>query len=96
MVNSGSSTSSGNDSSDIGTLTRLNVLSLLAQAGRALKNDNPQRAAVLLGAAALAPHSKGLSYAIQGVLTMNDVLNLFSEDDEEVFDGSTGTQIPIE
>lgn len=78
---------------DIGALTRLNVLSLLAQAGYNLKEGNTERAMLLFGAAALAPHSSKLSYVIQGGLAVNDVLSKLTEPPEPP---TGGTEIPIE
>ncbi len=80
-------------SSDVGALDRLNVLSLLAQAGYNLKEGNTERAMLLFGAAALAPHSSKLSYAIQGGLAAKDVLEKFVEPPEPP---TGGTDIPIE
>lgn len=54
-------------------LTQLNVMSLLAQAGHAYHNGNEQRAALLFGAAVIAPKYAGASYLIQGALTVNDL-----------------------
>lgn len=54
-------------------LTQLNVISLLAQAGHAYHNGNEQRAALLFGAAVIAPKYAGASYVIQGALTVNDL-----------------------
>jgi hypothetical protein len=80
------------NASDISSLTRLNVLSLLAQAGYNLKEGNPERAALLFGAAALAPQSSGLSYAIQGSLFARDLLSKVTEHPEPPADA---TEIPI-
>lgn len=95
MDDTGSPPDFSNGNSNVDTLTRLNVLSLLAQAGYQLKKGNPERAMLLFGAAALAPHSKGLSYAIQGGLAAKDVLEKFTEHSERPA-GDTGTDIPIE
>ena len=54
-------------------LTQLNVISLLAQAGHAYHNGNEQRAALLFGAAVIAPKYAGASYLIQGALTVNNL-----------------------
>ena len=54
-------------------LTQFNVISLLAQAGHAYHNGNEQRAALLFGAAVIAPKYAGASYLIQGALTVNDL-----------------------
>ncbi|PSQ25440.1 hypothetical protein BRD01_01980 [Halobacteriales archaeon QS_8_65_32] len=79
--------------SNVGALTRLNVFSLLAQAGYNLKEGNTERAMLLFGAAALAPHSSKLSYAIQGGLAAKDVLEKFTDVPEP---STGGTDIPIE
>ncbi|KTG09437.1 hypothetical protein AUR64_16805 [Haloprofundus marisrubri] len=55
------------------TLDRLNLLSLLAQAGLAWKQGKKMRAALLLGAATIARKSRKLSYAIQGLLTLDSL-----------------------
>ncbi|WP_224334708.1 hypothetical protein [Haloprofundus halobius] len=55
------------------TLDRLNLLSLLAQAGLAWKRGNTKRAGLLLGAATIARKSRKLSYAIQGLLTLDSL-----------------------
>ena len=54
-------------------LTQFNVISLLVQAGHAYHNDNEQRAALLFGAAVIAPKYAGASYLIQGALTASDL-----------------------
>lgn len=54
-------------------LKQLNTASLLIQAGRAFQNGNEQRAALLFGAAVIAPKYSGASYLIQGALTANDL-----------------------
>lgn len=54
-------------------LSQLNVFSLLTQAGYAYQDGNEQRAALLVGAALIAPKYKGASYLIQGALTANDL-----------------------
>ena len=94
MADTGSSPDT-NGSSGVGALTRLNVLSLLTQAGYNLKEGNTERAMLLFGAAALAPHSSKLSYAIQGGLTAKDVLDKLTEASEPP-SSETGTDIPIE
>jgi len=58
-------------------LTQFNVISLLAQAGHAYHNGNEQRAALLFGAAVIAPKYAGASYLIQGALTANDLRQKF-------------------
>jgi hypothetical protein len=93
MADSGSPPDISDGSPDIGALTRLNVLSLLAQAGYQLKQGNTERAMLLFGAAALAPHSRGLSYAIQGGLAVNDLLSKVTDSSEPP---TGGTEIPIE
>jgi cyanate permease len=59
-------------------MTRLNIVSLLAQAGYALKNGNKQRAALLFGTAMMASRYKRASYAIRGALTVNDLRKKFT------------------
>lgn len=54
-------------------MTELNILSLLAQGGYAMKNGNTQRALILFGTALIASRYKRFSYAVQGALTMNDL-----------------------
>lgn len=54
-------------------LKKLNVASLLVQAGRAQQHGDTQRAALLFGAALIAPKYSRASYLIQGALTANDV-----------------------
>ena len=54
-------------------LKQVNVVSLLAQAGYAYQHGNEQRAALLVGAALLAPKYAGVSYLVQGALTVNDL-----------------------
>ena len=93
MADSGSPPDISDGSPDIGALTRLNVLSLLARAGYQLKQGNTERAVLLFGAAALAPHSRGLSYAIQGGLAVNDLLSKVADSSEPP---TGGTEIPIE
>ena len=53
-------------------LKKLNVASLLVQAARAQQNGDTQRAALLFGAALIAPKYSGASYLVQGALTAND------------------------
>lgn len=53
--------------------TKLNVVSLLVQAGVAFYRGRKRRAALLLGTAAVATRNKRLAYAIQGALVTNDV-----------------------
>lgn len=57
-----------NDSFD-----KLNVLSLLAQAGYAFQKGNAKRGAILLGAATIAPKNRKLSYLVQGALTLDSL-----------------------
>ena len=54
-------------------LTKLNVASLLVQAGNALRKGNKKQAALLLGAATIAPRYKGASYLIQGGVSLNNL-----------------------
>jgi len=54
-------------------LKQVNVVSLLAQAGYAYQNGNEQRAALLVGAALIAPKYTAASYLVQGALTANDL-----------------------
>ncbi|WP_224268416.1 hypothetical protein [Haloprofundus salinisoli] len=58
---------------DGSTLDRLNLLSLLTQAGMAWKRGDKKRAGLLLGAATIARKSRKLSYAIQGALTLDSL-----------------------
>lgn len=53
--------------------TKLNIASLLVQAGLALRKGKTKRAALLFGTATLAARHRGLSYAVQGALTANDI-----------------------
>lgn len=52
---------------------KLNILSLLAQAGYAFQKGNAKRGALLLGAATIAPKSKEASYLVQGVVTLDSI-----------------------
>jgi hypothetical protein len=52
---------------------KLNILSLLAQAGYAFQKGNAKRGALLLGAATIAPKSKEVSYLVQGVVTLDSI-----------------------
>jgi len=52
---------------------KLNVVSLLVQAGRAQQHGDTKRAALLFGAALIAPKYSGASYLVQGALTANDL-----------------------
>lgn len=54
-------------------MTRLNVVSLLAQGGYAMKKGNTERGLLLIGTALVAARYKRFSYAIQGALTVNDL-----------------------
>jgi hypothetical protein len=54
-------------------LKQLNVASLLVQAGKAHQNGDEKRAALLVGAALIAPKYSGASYLVQGALTANDL-----------------------
>ncbi|WP_227354276.1 hypothetical protein [Haladaptatus salinisoli] len=55
------------------SLDKLNVLSLLAQAGYAFQKGNAKRGAILLGAATIAPKNRKLSYLVQGALTLDSL-----------------------
>ncbi len=55
------------------TFDKLNILSLLAQAGYAFQKGNAKRGALLLGAATIAPKNKEASYLMQGVLTLDSI-----------------------
>ena len=52
---------------------RLNVVSLVVQAALALRNGNPKRAFLLLGAASVAPRHPAASMLLQGALAADDV-----------------------
>lgn len=52
---------------------RLNVASLVVQAAFALRNGNPKRAFLLLGAASVAPKHPAVSWLLQGAVAANDV-----------------------
>lgn len=52
---------------------RLNVASFVVQAALALRNGNPTRAFLLLGAASVAPRHPVASWLLQGALTADDV-----------------------
>jgi len=56
-----------------GSLDKLNVASLVAQAGYAFKRGNSKRALLLLGAASIAPKFRGASYLVQGALTLDSI-----------------------
>jgi hypothetical protein len=55
------------------SIDKLNVLSLLAQAGYAFQKGNAKRGAILLGAATIAPKNRKLSYLVQGALTLDSI-----------------------
>ena len=57
---------------------RLNVASLVAQAGYAFKRGNSKRALLLLGAASVAPKYRVASYVVQGALTLDAVRKRFT------------------
>jgi hypothetical protein len=78
MLTINSSTGSLKEMLNSDDMTRLNVLSLLAQGGYALKNGNKQRAALLFGTAMIASRHKRASYAIRGALAVNDLRKKFS------------------
>lgn len=61
-------------------LRQFNVVSLLAQAGYAYQRGNEQRAALLVGAALIAPKYAGASYLVQGALTANDLRQTLQAD----------------
>lgn len=52
---------------------RLNVASLVVQAAFALRNGNPKRGFLLLGAASVAPKHPAASWLVQGAVAANDV-----------------------
>lgn len=52
---------------------KLNVASLVVQGGLALRNGNPKRAFLLLGAASVAPKHPAASWLVQGAVAANDV-----------------------
>jgi len=54
-------------------LKQLNTASLLVQAAKAHQSGNEQRAALLFGAALIAPKYSGASYLVQGALKANDI-----------------------
>jgi hypothetical protein len=51
----------------------LNVASFVLQAALALRNGNPKRAFLLLGAASVAPKHPAASWLLQGALTADDI-----------------------
>lgn len=53
--------------------SRLNVVTLVAQAALALRNGKPTRAFLLLGAASVAPRHPAASMLFQGALAADDV-----------------------
>ena len=55
------------------TLSKLNVASLLVQAGNALRKGNKKQAALLFGAATIAPRYRVASYLIQGGVGLNNL-----------------------
>ncbi|WP_435154277.1 hypothetical protein [Haladaptatus sp. DFWS20] len=59
------------------SLDKLNVISLLAQAGNAFRKGQPMKGAILLGAATIAPKHRKLSYLVQGVVTVDDLRKRF-------------------
>ncbi|WP_253737814.1 hypothetical protein [Halohasta salina] len=58
---------------DESNLKKLNVASLLVQAGHAQRSGDTRRAALLFGTALVAPKYSGVSYVVQGALTANDL-----------------------
>ncbi|WP_266077607.1 hypothetical protein [Haladaptatus caseinilyticus] len=59
------------------SLDKLNVISLLAQAGNAFRKGQPMKGAILLGAATIAPKHRKLSYLVQGAITIDDLRKRF-------------------
>ncbi|QLG60692.1 hypothetical protein [Halorarum salinum] len=55
------------------TMTRLNLVSILIQAGNALRKGNRRQAALLFGAATIAPRYRLASYVVQGGITLNNL-----------------------
>ncbi|WP_313692692.1 hypothetical protein [Halorarum halobium] len=55
------------------TLTRLNLASILVQAGNALRKGNRKQAALLFGAATIAPRYGAASHLLQGGITLNNL-----------------------
>lgn len=75
-----------------GPLSRLNVLSLLVQGANALKNGDGERAALLLGAALVAPKHQGLSFAVQGFVVADELREKLFRPDHR----PNATRIPVE
>lgn len=67
------SNASGGGPARSSALTKLNVASLLVQAGNALRKGNKKQAALLFGAAAIAPRYRAASYLVQGGVTLNNL-----------------------
>ncbi|WP_049970290.1 hypothetical protein [Haladaptatus cibarius] len=59
------------------SLDKLNVISLLAQAGNAFRKGEPMKGAILIGAATIAPKNRKLSYLVQGVVTADNIRKRF-------------------
>lgn len=68
-----SNQSSSSRAAGSSTLAKLNVASLLLQAGNALRRGNTRQAALLLGAATIAPRYRVASYLIQGGVGLNNL-----------------------
>ena len=64
---------SGRAAGGSNALTKLNVASLLVQAGNALRKGNTKQAALLFGAATIAPRYRVASYLIQGGVGLNNL-----------------------
>lgn len=75
-----------------GPLSRLNVISLLVQGANALKNGDEEQAALLLGAALVAPKYRGLSYAVQGFVVADELREKLLRPDHR----PNATRIPVE
>ena len=61
----------GRSKAGSGVLTKLNVASLLLQAGNALRKGNTKRAALLVGVATVTPRFRVVSYLVQGALGLD-------------------------
>ncbi|SIR18215.1 hypothetical protein SAMN05421858_1722 [Haladaptatus litoreus] len=59
------------------SLDKLNVISLLVQAGNAFRKGEPMKGAILIGAATIAPKNRKLSYLVQGVVTADNIRKRF-------------------
>ncbi|WP_245799959.1 hypothetical protein [Haladaptatus litoreus] len=58
-------------------MDKLNVISLLVQAGNAFRKGEPMKGAILIGAATIAPKNRKLSYLVQGVVTADNIRKRF-------------------